>query len=183
MIFIDLAHLSSSHHLIRFDSPCVCISFASRMQSFHHSHSDANAVEIGSLAYFWWQYAPPSCVCWPFSTSCDEVTRLVTLSEHIVFIQLHYSVILIAWLGIARAKHSCKTQQLWRASYTAVSLTACVRWSGDGSTFIFFIHTHKKPPRTITPITWRIVQHLTTPEHNFQGRAPDRLCRLKGLPR
>ena len=52
MIFIDLVHLSSSQHLIRFDSPYVCVSFASRMQSFHHSHSDANAVEIDSLTTF-----------------------------------------------------------------------------------------------------------------------------------
>ena len=32
----------------------------------------------------------------PLAPLYDEVTRLVALSEHIVFIQLHYSVILIA---------------------------------------------------------------------------------------
>jgi hypothetical protein len=41
--------LSSSHNSIHVDSPYVCVSFASRVQSFHHSHSAENAVTIDSL--------------------------------------------------------------------------------------------------------------------------------------
>ena len=87
MILIDLVHLSSSHHLIRFDSPYVCVSFASRTQSIHHSHSDANVVEIDSLPTFDGNMRLRQVHVDPLAPLYDEVTRLVALSEHIVFLQ------------------------------------------------------------------------------------------------